>query len=313
MSYRIGNVGYEEDSLYTIQSLSARNFNYEYELLKQLGQGGFGCVWQARRSSDKVKVAVKIYFKKCADRQMAVHEMKTLKILNHPNIVRFIDYFEDDMCCFICMEQISGGELFYRIARGKVHTEMQARHWCTSLLSAVGYCHSQGIIHRDIKPENIMMVTFQEASDIKLVDFGLSVRTTSYPYSFEEVGTKNYKAPEMNAGTYYNTKVDLWSVGVIAFLLLGGYLPFSITSTNYDIALVFENKPSIWNKVSIEAKSFISRLLVLDPRMRLTASQALNHRWVRRSIVYFIFYCLFYYLFIYLLMYFFSLDDNDIS
>ena len=280
MSYRIGNVGYEEDSMYTSQSLSVRNFNYEYKLLKQLGQGGFGCVWQAMRSKDKLKVAVKIYFKKCTDRQMAIHEMKTLRILDHPNIVRFIDYFEDDLCCFICMEQISGGELFYRIARGKAHTEMQARHWCISLLSAVRYCHSQGIIHRDIKPENIMMITPHDASDIKLVDFGLSVRTTSYPYSFEEVGTKHYKAPEMNAGTYYNTKVDLWSVGVIAFLLLGGYLPFMASDTNCDIAAAFENKLSIWSKVSTEAKSFISRLLVLDPKLRLSASQALGNQWV---------------------------------
>ena len=282
MSYRTGNFGVDDDDTYTAHYVTSRNFNYDYRLVKQLGQGGFGSVFQAVRFSDNLKIAVKIYFKKCTERQMTLHEMKILKLLKHPNIVSFIDYYEDDDNSFLCMEQISGGELFYRIARGKQHTEKQARIWCSSLLSAVGYCHDNGIIHRDIKPENIMMITPHVSSDIKLVDFGLSICTSSYPYSFEEVGTKNYKAPEMNAGNYYNTKVDLWSVGVIVFLLLGGYLPpFTVSGNeNYDMTSIFESKPTVWNKVSPEAKTFISGLLVLDPKNRMSALQALSHRWV---------------------------------
>jgi serine/threonine protein kinase len=204
--------------------------------------------------------------------------------------MKMVDIFEDVEFVHIVTEKYVGGELFDLIIERTTETgcfdEVSAATIVKSLLEAVAYLHRNGIVHRDIKPENILFVT-QDNDDlsVKLIDFGLSRRhKKGDAYMSNPVGTAYYMSPELLKGKY-DQACDVWSTGIVAYILLCGYPPFN-GDTDPDIfeaiKQAYFNFPSqAWGHVSPEAKDFIKCLLRKDPRKRFTAEEALRHPWIR--------------------------------
>lgn len=251
-----------------------------------LGKGAFGTVYRGVRLKDNLEVAVKVIHHKSLNREIVFaieNEVKALELLNHPNIIRFFDLFEDRQSFQICMELVKGGDLFDRIDKKASYTEKDAQDVCRIVLSAIKHCHDLNVIHRDLKPENLMMRSFHDDSDIIIVDFGLSV-VSATPTVTGIIGTTEYMAPEILSQCEYGKPVDMWSFGVIAYILLCGYQPFTgerAILIKRIRAAAFAFHDEYWTNMSAESKDFISHLLTKDVSKRMTVTQALNHKWVR--------------------------------
>mmetsp|Transcript_22100 Transcript_22100/g.37902 ORF Transcript_22100/g.37902 Transcript_22100/m.37902 type:complete len:398 (-) Transcript_22100:164-1357(-) len=226
-------------------------------------------------------------------------EIMLLQEMNHPSIVGLIDVFEDDEYVHIITDLCEGGELFDKIVEKTANAhgdnvsapcfpEEEAAKILHQILSAVKYMHQCGIVHRDIKPENILFETTAEDSPIKIIDFGLARRYSEGDSLMTSmVGTPYYIAPEI-LRRKYNKSCDLWSVGVIAYILLCGYPPFNGANNRavYEAVLrgryIFPTEE--WSHVSREARDFVRNLLQIDARKRMTVDQALNHPWMRKNV-----------------------------
>jgi calcium-dependent protein kinase len=219
--------------------------------------------------------------------QMIQKEINILKSLDHPNIIKVYEFFKTDRYIYIINELCTGGELFDKIVQVKYFSEAVACHIMRQLLSAVAYCHEKGVIHRDLKPENILIEKSEEKNKdffhIKVIDFG-TCEILQKTKLTEQIGTSFYIAPEiLKSG--YNEKCDLWSCGVILYILLCGSPPFygknekEIFSKVLDGNYSFNQK--IWSKISKEAKNLVEKLLELNPSKRLSAKEALNHKWFK--------------------------------
>jgi calcium/calmodulin-dependent protein kinase I len=201
--------------------------------------------------------------------------------------VKLIDIFESPRKVYLVLELLTGGELFDRIVTVYPNgfSERDASILINKIVSAVDYLHSKGIVHRDLKPENLLYVSQSKDSDIKLTDFGLAKIMTSDALLKTACGTPNYVAPELLLNKGYTEAVDMWSVGVMLYILLCGFPPFFAE----DNATLFEQiiqgnytfMEPYWNHISASAKDLVSRLLQTDPKRRLTAKQVMSHPWVR--------------------------------
>jgi len=259
-----------------------------YILGKELGKGAFSIVRLVTSKKTGEKLAVKIIDKEKAkaeqDQKRLRTEVEILKKVSHPNIVCLKDLIETPNNLYLIMELVEGGELFDKIVEKGSYSEKDASVIIGKLFSSVAYLHENNIAHRDLKPENLLLKKGDD-TDVMLSDFGLSkfidqgVLTTA-------CGTPYYVAPEvlMDSGSY-GIEVDLWSAGVIAYLLLCGFPPF------YGEALqdVFEQimkadfdfPDPYWTDVSPGAKDLIRKLLVVEPTDRLSAKQCLEHPWIK--------------------------------
>lgn len=211
-------------------------------------------------------------------------ELEILKSIDHPNIVRFYETYEDDRFFHIVTEYCRGGDLLDRaISQGM--DEQQCSLVMEKLLSAVQYLHENGIVHRDIKPENCLFVDEGPKAEIKLIDFGLSCNITPGVKLTAPVGTPIYVAPEVLKQSY-DHRCDYWSLGVIIYVLLGGEPPFDGESNDEIFEKILGGKLSFegkkWGKISSHAKDLIRKLLEVDPEKRYTAAQALNHPWMKQ-------------------------------
>jgi len=215
---------------------------------------------------------------------------------HHRGIVQLIDVFEDVEYLHIVTDLCTGGELFDKVVekanskdnKNACFAEDHASRIVYQILEAVSYMHKHGIVHRDIKPENLLLETKDENSRIKLIDFGLARKHfggSEEPYMKTIVGTPYYISPEV-LRRKYDRSCDLWSVGVTAFILLGGYPPFNGRNNEETHRRILEGRyvfhSQEWKNVSIEAKDFINRLLQSDPAKRMTAEEAMNHPWIVR-------------------------------
>ncbi|KAF8052232.1 hypothetical protein N665_1584s0005 [Sinapis alba] len=215
-------------------------------------------------------------------------EVKILKALTgHKNLVQFYDAFEDDENVYIVMELLKGGELLDKILqRGGKYSEEDAKKVMAQILSVVAYCHLQGVVHRDLKPENFLFSTKDETSPLKAIDFGLSDYVRPDERLNDIVGSAYYVAPEVLHRTY-GTEADMWSIGVIAYILLCGSRPFWARSESGIFRAVLKAEPNFqeapWPSLSPDALDFVKLLLNKDYRKRLTASQALCHPWLAGS------------------------------
>ncbi|GMN37562.1 hypothetical protein TIFTF001_006910 [Ficus carica] len=213
-------------------------------------------------------------------------EVKILRALTgHSNLVQFYEAFEDSDNVYIVMELCEGGELLDRIlARGGKYTEDDAKVVMVQILKVVAFCHLQGVVHRDLKPENFLYTSKDENSMLKAIDFGLSDYVKPDEKLNDIVGSAYYVAPEV-LHRAYSTEADVWSVGVIAYILLCGSRPFWARTESGIFRAVLKADPSFdeqpWPLLSLEAKDFVKRLLNKDPRKRMTAAQALSHPWIR--------------------------------
>lgn len=273
----------------------SKHFGNKYELGEEVGRGHFGYTCKAKFKKGELKgqeVAVKVIPKSKMTTAIAIEdvrrEVKILRALTgHNNLVQFYDAYEDHEKVYVVMELCEGGELLDRIlSRGGKYTEDDAKSVLIQILNVVAFCHLQGVVHRDLKPENFLFTSKDENSPLKAIDFGLSDFVKPDERLNDIVGSAYYVAPEVLHRSY-STEADVWSIGVIAYILLCGSRPFWARSESGIFRAVLKADPSFdeapWPTLSSEAKDFVKRLLNKDPRKRMTAAQGLSHPWIRNT------------------------------
>ncbi|XP_055108841.2 serine/threonine-protein kinase Chk2 isoform X1 [Symphalangus syndactylus] len=279
------------------QSVYPKALRDEYIMSKTLGSGACGEVKLAFERKTCKKVAIKIISKRKfaigsareTDPALNVEtEIEILKKLNHPCIIKIKNFFDAEDY-YIVLELMEGGELFDKVVGNKRLKEATCKLYFYQMLLAVQYLHENGIIHRDLKPENVLLSSQEEDCLIKITDFGHSKILGETSLMRTLCGTPTYLAPEVlvSVGTAgYNRAVDCWSLGVILFICLSGYPPFSehrtqvslkdqITSGKYNFI------PEVWAEVSEKALDLVKKLLVVDPKTRFTTEEALRHPWLQ--------------------------------
>lgn len=267
-----------------------RVFLEKYELLSSLlGKGAFGKVKKAIVKANNEQRAVKMIDKLTLDEPERVrlkYEIDILKNLNHPNIVRLYEVYENKSNIFLVTELCDGCELFEEITSRRVFAENEAAVVTKQILQAMAYCHGRNVAHRDLKPENIL-IDVNNRGSIKVIDFG-----TSHYYGkpnavmHQMYGTPYYIAPEVLQGNY-NNKCDLWSIGVMLYIMLCGSPPFN-GSDEQIIAKVkkgtWDFRGQAWDSISDEAKDLVKKLMEKDIDRRLTAVEALEHDWIKQKV-----------------------------
>ncbi|KAJ1021937.1 hypothetical protein NDA16_003699 [Ustilago loliicola] len=259
----------------------------KYEVLpKVLGQGSFAVVKAVVERSTGEQRALKIIAKKPlkdSNEKMLKEEITILGKVEHPNIIKMWDLYETREGVFIVTDLCRGGELFDRLVEKVHYNELDARHIMKQILQGVAYLHEHDIIHRDLKPENILLRDTTDPSGVVISDFGLSRFIPDEGLLMTACGSPQYVSPEVLLGKGYDAAVDIWSSGVIAYALLGGYTPFygqdqpSLFQQIIKMEVQFE--PEYWSEVSDTAKDFILRCLCPADK-RMTAREALAHPWL---------------------------------
>ena len=258
----------------------------KYNISDVIGNGAFSEV----RLAESKEVPGNFYAMKIIDKKMLKGKEKSLEneiyILNqlqHPNIVEIFEVHEDLNKVYLVMELERGGELFDRIIENGSYSEKDAAEIVKQILSAVAYMHSKGVVHRDLKVENILYHTKGSDSKIMISDFGLSaMQDTDNMRS--ACGTLGYIAPEVLSKKPYDKSIDVWSIGVITYILLCGYQPF-YDENDYILASQIiggqvEFDSPYWDEISEEAKDFILKLMCVDVSKRLSCEKALQHVWI---------------------------------
>merc|ERR1712079_842231 len=257
----------------------------KYDMKDVLGTGAFSQVRLAECREDGQMYAFKIIDKKAlkGKEDSLENEIRVLKRLDHRNVVKLLEAYESRSCVYLVMELVTGGELFDRIVEKGSYSEKDAADLIKQVLSAVAYMHSEGVVHRDLKPENLLYHSSDEDSKIMISDFGLSKMEDSGIMA-TACGTPGYVAPEVLAQKPYGKEVDVWSIGVISYILLCGYPPFYDENDANLFAQIlkgeFEFDSPYWDDISEEAKDFIRSLMCVNVEHRLTCHTALEHCWI---------------------------------
>jgi calcium-dependent protein kinase len=259
------------------------NISLDYILGKTLGQGSFGTVRKAIHKATKQERAIKILKKTEQDEENFFLEVNILSKLTHPNIMHIYEFYEDKVNYYIVSELCKGGELFEIITEKGYFRESEASPLMHQLMSAICYCHQNKIVHRDLKPENILL----EDKDInnpviKLIDWGGARYFSKHKKMSKVNGTPYYIAPEVLNETY-DEKCDIWSAGVIFYIMLCGYPPFNGETDKEIIDAVkkgeFDFPSEEWDVISEEGKDLIRKMLAYEPKNRFSAQQVLAHPW----------------------------------
>lgn len=273
----------------------ANSVEANYDILDEIGRGAFSIVKKARSKKTNEEVAIKFIEKKFVDKQdlmLLAREIDIMKKVGHDNVLRLKEVFETDDMIALVMELVTGGELFYKIVEKGSYSEQDAANIIKQVIQGVAYLHSSGVCHRDLKPENLLCAGETESNHkpfrVVIADFGLSKAFDSGESLETSCGTPDYVAPEViTAEGSYDKSVDMWSVGVITYVLLCGFSPFlSSTQTGLFEKIIkcdYDFPDPEWTNISEEAKDFIRHLLVKDPAQRYTAEQCLQHPWLNGS------------------------------
>jgi len=270
-------------------SKSGKRFEELYRLKGVLGTGAFSTVRVGYHRSNKEKTyAVKCVNRKkltAEDEAALLDEVAILKEMKHMHIIRLYDFFKESSTYYLVMEEMDGGELFDRIVAKAYYNEKEARDTCMIVLEAVRYMHENNVAHRDLKPENLLLVSKSDDSEVKIADFGFAKKVYAECTLSTQCGTPGYVAPEILQGDKYDQRADMWSVGVILYILLGGYPPF-IENTQRELFRKikrgdYEFHEEYWGTVSKDARELIRSLLTVKPSDRLSADEALENKWIR--------------------------------
>ncbi|KAJ6791710.1 calcium-dependent protein kinase 20-like isoform X1 [Iris pallida] len=277
--------------LVVLKSPTGRYIEETYELGRELGRGEFGvtylCTDRATGELFACKSISKNKLRTAIDIEDVRREVEIMRNLpRHPNIVTLKDTYEDDSAVHLVMELCEGGELFDRIVARGHYTERAAAAVTKTIVEVVQMCHKHGVMHRDLKPENFLFANKKESAALKAIDFGLSVFFKPGETFSEIVGSPYYMAPEVLKRNY-GPEVDVWSAGVILYILLCGVPPFW-AETEQGVAeaiirSVIDFKRDPWPRVSDNAKDLVKRMLDPDPRRRLTAQGVLDHPWLQNA------------------------------
>ncbi|VFQ71332.1 unnamed protein product [Cuscuta campestris] len=275
--------------LVVLKDPTGHNIHEKYDLGRELGRGEFGITYFCTDVESGDKFACKSISKKKLRTPVDIDDVRReVEIMRHlpkhPNIVTLKDTFEDDSAVHIVMELCEGGELFDRIVARGHYTERAAADVMRTIVEVVQMCHRHGVMHRDLKPENFLFANKKETAMLKTIDFGLSVFFKPGEIFNEIVGSPYYMAPEVLKRNY-GPEVDIWSAGVILYILLCGVPPFW-AETEQGVAQaiirsVIDFKRDPWPKVSDNAKDLVKKMLTPDPKKRLTAEQVLEHPWLQ--------------------------------
>ncbi len=258
---------------------------------QELGKGQFGTTYLVSHKVTKREAACKAIAKRklvsAEDVEDVRREISILHHLgDHPNVVELIDAYEGSKHIYIVMELCEGGELFDRIVARGHYSEKDAATIFRTMMRTVAHCHNLGVIHRDLKPENFVLKTKEPDAAIKAIDFGLSTYFEPQQHFHDIVGSAYYVAPEVLKRNYSN-EADVWSAGVILYILLAGVPPFWAQSEQAIFDEVLKGKYDLrsdpWDKISEGAKDVVRKMLVSDPKQRATAQEVLNHPWVRED------------------------------
>ena len=260
-----------------------------YDVLKQLGKGGYGKVYEVKnKKTGEIRACKHLSKLNVKDLDKFRREIEIMKKMDHPNIIKIYEVFESERSLYIIMEECKGGEIFDRIIEHiqnkQMYSEKDAANIFQQVMSCIQYCHNHNICHRDLKPENILYLNPGSEKDnrIKVIDFGLSQACDRLK---TKVGTAYYVSPEILNGNYTHL-CDIWSAGVILYILLSGDPPFNGPNDSAIYQKVAQMKYTFpenkWKNVSNEAKDLISHMLVPE-KERYTASQVLEHNWFKNA------------------------------
>lgn len=268
-------------------SKSGKKFGELYKLGKELGEGAFSVVKEGSHRQTGESYAIKIVTKSKLTHEDEValkDEISVLTELKHDHIIRLYDVFEEQQFYYLVTEKMSGGELFDRIVQKSYYNEKEARDVCRTLFKALAYCHSKKVAHRDLKPENLLLASATDDVSIKIADFGFAKKCLEPNSLTTQCGTPGYVAPEILEGVPYDIRADVWSLGVIIYILLGGYPPF-IEQNQRDLFRKirkgqYEFHAEYWGGVSQDAKNLIASLLTVPVNKRETCAGALKNKWI---------------------------------
>ncbi|KAM7277139.1 hypothetical protein ACFE04_019005 [Oxalis oulophora] len=260
----------------------------KYDMGRLLGKGTFAKVYHAKNIITGESVAIKVINKEFVKQEGLMEQIKreisVMRLVKHPNVVELKEVMATKTKIFVVMEYVRGGELFAKVAKGKLK-EDQARKYFQQLISAVDYCHSRGVSHRDLKPENLLL---DENEDLKVSDFGLSALPEQLRHDgmlHTQCGTPAYVAPEvLRKKGYDGSKADIWSCGVILYVLLAGYLPFQDENLMKMYRKIFRAQFEYPAWFSAETRRLISKLLVNDPGRRIAIPAIMRVSWFRRNL-----------------------------
>jgi calcium/calmodulin-dependent protein kinase I len=254
----------------------------KYTIGNIVGEGSFAAVYKATREKDSRVMAIKVVQKSTLvgkNLENIKREIEITRSVQHPNVLSLADVFETDQQLFLVTDFLAGGELYKKIVDRGSYTEVDAVKIVRQFLSGLVYLHSQGICHRDLKPENLLCsedTTAEGDFTLVIADFGLSRKVSVKQLMETRCGSLHYLAPEVILAHPYTNACDLWSLGVITFVILTGMLPFD------DAKAITEGKyhTEELHAVSASAKDFIAKLLVVDPTRRMDGPSALQHAWL---------------------------------
>ncbi|XP_074267802.1 CBL-interacting serine/threonine-protein kinase 11-like [Silene latifolia] len=260
----------------------------KYEVGRLLGCGAFAKVYYARNIKDGQSVAIKVINKKKLSGTTLMSNIKReitiMRRLHHPSIVRLFEVLASKSKIYFILELVKGGELFAKVAKGRFSEDL-ARNYFGQLLSAIAYCHSRGVYHRDLKPENLLL---DENGNLKVSDFGLSALklddNTNNHLLQTLCGTPAYVAPEILAKKGYDgAKVDIWSCGIILYVLTAGYLPFNDPNLMAMYKKIYKGEYRCPKWMSSDLKRLLSRLLDTNPATRFSVDQIIRDPWLAKA------------------------------
>nr|DAD27392.1 TPA_asm: hypothetical protein HUJ06_028860 [Nelumbo nucifera] len=260
----------------------------KYDLGRLLGHGTFAKVYHAKNLQTGKSVAMKVVGKekviKVGMTEQVKREISVMKIVKHPNIVELHEVLASKSKIYFAMELVRGGELFCKVAKGRLKEDV-ARAYFQQLISAVDFCHSRGVYHRDLKPENLLL---DEEGNLKVTDFGLSAFTEHLKPDgllHTTCGTPAYVAPEVIGKKGYDgAKADLWSCGVILYVLLAGFLPFQDDNIVAMYKKIYRGDFKCPPWFSSEARRLVTKLLDPNPNTRITIAKIMETSWFKKSL-----------------------------
>ncbi|XP_009616687.1 CBL-interacting protein kinase 5 [Nicotiana tomentosiformis] len=258
-----------------------------YEIGKLLGKGTFAKVYHARNLKTGESVAVKIIDKEKVMKVGLIDQIKreisVMRLIKHPNVVQLYEVMASKTKIYFAMEYVRGGELFNKVAKGRLK-EDAARKYFQQLIAAVDFCHSRGVYHRDLKPENLLL---DEGGNLKVSDFGLSALLDSKRQDgllHTTCGTPAYVAPEViNKRGYDGEKADIWSCGVVLFVLLAGYLPFHDQNLMEMYKKISKGEFKCPQWFHPEVRKLLSRILDPNPSSRITLTKLMDNYWFKKG------------------------------
>ena len=261
-----------------------------YDVIKQLGKGGYGKVYEIRsKKTGEIRACKHLSKLNIKNLEKFKREIEILKKMDHPNIIKLYEVFESERSLYLVMEECKGGEVFdkivERIQAKQMYSEKDAANIIQQVLSCIQYCHNHNICHRDLKPENLLYLNPGSERDnrIKVIDFGLSQNADKLK---TKVGTAYYVSPEILKGNYTQL-CDIWSAGVILYILLTGDPPFNGASDqiiyNKIMKFDFSFPEKKWKHISKEAKDLLQNHMLVPENKRATAKQVLEHNWFKNA------------------------------